>query len=59
MKTAGGGGGSGSAGSGVPNLSLGQIHLLIATINDRNYETKLKEILRVSVLSPIAAPKGV
>jgi hypothetical protein len=46
-KTAGGGGGSGSAGSGVPNLSLGQIHLLIATINDRNYETKRKEILKV------------
>lgn len=49
-KTAGGGGGSGSAGSGpagVSNLSLGQIHLLIATINERNYETKRKEILRV------------
>lgn len=46
-KTAGGGGGSGSAGSGVQNLSLGQIHLLIATINDRNYETKRKEIQRV------------
>jgi hypothetical protein len=49
-KTAGGGGGGGSSseGSGVPNLSLGQIHLLIATINDRNYETKRKEIQRVS-----------
>lgn len=49
-KPAGGGGGSGSSGSGVPNLSLGQIHLLIATINERNYETKLKEIQRVSFL---------
>jgi len=47
-KTAGGGGGGGSVGSGVPNLSLGQIHLLIATINDRNYETKRREIQRVS-----------
>ncbi|KAI5788467.1 CCR4-Not complex component, Not1-domain-containing protein [Geopyxis carbonaria] len=48
-KTAGGGGGgSSSAGSGVPNLSLGQIHLLIATINDRNYETKRKEIQRIT-----------
>jgi hypothetical protein len=57
-KTAGGGGGSGSAGSGVPNLSLGQIHLLIATINDRNYETKRKEIQRVS-RSPVLAGSGV
>ena len=56
VQTAGGGGGSGSAGSGIPNLSLGQIHLLIVTINDRNYDTKWKEIQRVrSICIPLAS----
>lgn len=40
----GGGGGSGGAGL---SLSLGQVHLLLATTNERNYEVKRNEILKV------------